>query len=292
MKPEFRENMYTAFATVHLASMAKSASQMAGALRMPTQLEESTLGYDGSMTVGHRVVYLQYKVPDYLKTRNAKQYAHYGEPYYRFKVKTDMANGFIQHNVLRELQINNPNAIVRYCAPIFHTTKQLADIHFSTISSPAQSFRRAHYLSGTSAYGVLDHSALLSPLILDEVDKDSVHVITYSASSSRALSFSDPKEGWVESLDHVLVDAFSRLESSTLHDVLSRIISEMQEAIDSSIEKDRRDSDLPFDAFPQVAHDRIPLVAKLSNDSERSSIAEVLRLSDMLGVQPLIWVQD
>lgn len=280
MKPEFRENLYTAFATVQLASMAKSASAMAQSLRMPTQLEESKLGYDATMEVGSKVVYLQYKVSDYLSAPNSKQYKDYNEPYYRFRVKTDIANGHIQHNVLWNLQTNFPNAIVRYCAPAFHTNQQLANIHFSSASSPAPSLRLTHYLSGTGKYGVLDHSALLSPTILKPVKPYSPHVITYSASSSKALSFSSPNEGRTESFETVIENAADSSERSTLRAVLRTMISEMREAIDMSIEEDINDFDLP----PY----EVPLVAKRSDYSESIDIVEALRLSDMLGVRPLI----
>lgn len=278
MKPEFRENVYTAFATVQLANMAKSASGMARNLRMPTQMQESTLGYDARMKVKGKIVYLQYKVSDFLFATSARQYNYYNAPYFRFKVKTDEVNGFIQHNALRDLQIYNPNAMVRYCAPMFYTMQELADIHFSTASSPAQSVRRAHSLSGTSAYGVLDHSALLSPLMLDEVDEDSVHVMTYSASSSKAISFSFPEEGRVESFEDVIENAAGSSRTLPLHAALDQMISEMREAIYRSIK-----------SYPPS--DEVPPLAKPWNYSERHPIAEVRRLSDILGVQPLIWVR-
>lgn len=280
MKPEFRENLYTTFATVQLASMSKSASSMAQSLRMPTQMEESELGYDANMEVGSKVVYLQYKVSDYLSAPNAKHYKEYNEPYYRFRVKTDIANGYIQHNALWNLQKNNPNAIVRYCAPIFHTYKALSEIQYSNFSSPAPYSRLTHYLSRTGKYGVLDHSALLSPTILAPVKPYKPHVITYSASSSKAVSFSSPNEGSYESFETVIENAVSSSERSTLYTVLSTMISEMQEAIDISTEENRSD----FDLSP----DEVQLVAKRSDYSESFYIVEALRLSDMLGVRPLI----
>ncbi|MGP5083035.1 hypothetical protein ACTXJ8_14865 [Corynebacterium variabile] len=280
MKPEFRENVYSAFATVQLASMANSASTMAQSLHMPTQLKESQLGYDASMKVKSKVVYLQYKVSDYLNTPNAKQYYHHNGPYYRFRVKTDKVNNNIQHNALCNLQKNAPNAIVRYCAPIFHTMQELADIHFPSNSSPAQHLRPAHALSGTPKYGVLDHSVLISPTILGPVQENSSHVMTYSARTAQAVAFSSPQAGTVDSFEEVIENAARSSERSPLSTVLRTMIADMQEAIDRSI--------VEYGNNFNLSPDKVPLVAKQSNYSKSFYIAEALRLSDMIGVRPLI----
>lgn len=319
MRPEFRENVYTAFATVQLASMANSATAMANNLRMPTQLEESRLGYDAKSVVGSRVVYLQYKVSDYLTRTNAKQYGYYTGPYYRFKVKTDVANGYIQHNVLCKLQNTNPTAIVRYCAPAFHTHLELADIFYSSTPWPSS-------IPSPNKPGVLDKSALISPNILGPVAPDSEHVITYSSVGSKALSFSNPSEGSVESFSDVIEIANSRTKQTTLGNLLQGMVESLghaildsfaeeedfirsfsrQRAIDDVSTSVAEEEDFIRSSSRRRAIDDISIsvasdtdygrmfrkkkssISDIMKNREMSNFSKAITLSNMIGVYPLI----
>lgn len=121
---DFNESAYGMYLTCELQRWFDLQDDLDGIALPPTLRDEADLGYDMSIPRKWGLLYLQFKMPKYLRGHNASERHVFGEPYFRFKVKTDVtSNGRIQHNVLCDLEAIGET--VFYAAPAFLTIDEL-----------------------------------------------------------------------------------------------------------------------------------------------------------------------
>lgn len=91
---------------------------------IPTQVEE---GDDLPFDAIFGALFLQYKVPDYLTTRGAREYRRYRVrvPYFRIDIYPEYTSH--QHNMMREFAKDKVG--VYYCAPAFMSYDEYAELH-------------------------------------------------------------------------------------------------------------------------------------------------------------------
>ena len=97
-----------------------------------TRAEGQTGGYDACLARMMLVLFLQFKLSDYLRRGRGKQRAaHPGSAYYRFPVYSRLKSQ--QHTLLRNLANECPeySKSVYYVAPVFHEQAQLREHHNS-----------------------------------------------------------------------------------------------------------------------------------------------------------------
>lgn len=141
-----------------------------GYAKFPTLREEAELGYDVSFDHGIHAIFLQYKVPKYLKRSNAKQWEVFQKPYYRFHIyKRSISN---QHQKLYELSLRHPKTY--YCSPGFHSFDD--------------------YYKYRSSSSISQHSIFIPVRGLGAIRDNERHFIAYNINPNVFYMFSEPKE--------------------------------------------------------------------------------------------------
>lgn len=186
-----------------------------GVALLPGLNEEARLGYDVSIPRRWGMLYLQFKMPKYLRRSNASEYAAFGEPYFRFPVKTDATlNGKVQHNVLCELE--ESGAAVFYASPCFLKSSELKD------------FARND--------GMYSNSVFPRPLDMGVVPVNSRHSFAYTGIHDvRACSEPGPKfSASAELLHRKLVAVVRGAELMSLEQFLSTSLVKLMDKIGST----------------------------------------------------------
>jgi len=171
---EFNESTYAQVATAEVTDWLVQEQDLMAVPITPHQTEEADLGYDLGVSARWGMVYLQFKVSEYMRGGNAAEYWYWNQHYFRFKVKTDMTtNGRVQHNTLCDLESREASrgGLVLYMAPLFLTQDELF----------------LHLLGRTA----VDQSVFASPLQLGLVAPGDVHRYTYT-SHRDVVPFSEP----------------------------------------------------------------------------------------------------
>ena len=171
---EFNESTYGSLVTSEVARFLRQQGDLTGVPITPTLRDEADLGYDVSINARWGMIYLQYKIAEYLRGVDAREYWKLNHPYFRFAVKTDVTSNWkVQHNTLCELEKKEAprGGLVFYTAPIFLTMNEL----FTHLSNEA----------------VADQSVFTSPLHLGPVAPDTLHRYTYT-SAADVVPFSEP----------------------------------------------------------------------------------------------------
>ncbi|WP_445337232.1 hypothetical protein [Clavibacter sp. CFBP 8614] len=123
---DFNESTYGMYLTTEMQRWLSDQDDLDGVALIIDQNKEALVGYDASIPRRWGMLYLQFKMPKYLRRSNASEYAAFGQSYFRFRVKTDATiNGNVQHNVLCELE--GTGAAVFYAAPSFLRSDELID---------------------------------------------------------------------------------------------------------------------------------------------------------------------
>lgn len=138
---------------------------------IPNLVEEANLGYDLKI---HDVVpiYIQFKIPEYMKKSTAIQYNDFLSPYYRIKLRTDSNKGKkSQHELLVNLAIKGNN-LVYYVAPYFYTEEDFS----------------INYLAST----LISNSLFKNIKGMNNYIDDDEHFICYTQSPSKIVSYSFP----------------------------------------------------------------------------------------------------
>lgn len=162
-KAEFNESTYAQSVTAEIVDWLRNEKTLSGKPVLPSLSDEADLGYDLSIPARWGMLYIQYKLSEYMTRSHAREYRYICADYYRFTVKTDRTlNGNIQHNALCALEgmMRKTNGLVVYMAPCFIT-----DADFDSF-----------FLEGT----VLDNSVYARPLHLGEVKEGSLHRYAYT----------------------------------------------------------------------------------------------------------------
>lgn len=121
---DFNESTFGTQLTAQIQNWLILQGDFKTAAIQPTLAEEADYGYDVKFPAKWGILYLQYKMPQFLRGNNASEYRYYNGSYFRFPVKTDRTqNGKIQHNVLCDLESRGQE--VFYAAPCFLTGDEL-----------------------------------------------------------------------------------------------------------------------------------------------------------------------
>ena len=94
---------------------------------LPSLRFEKYVGYDVRV-VANKNIFLQFKIPEYLEDRRAKEWMRIKQPYYRFKLDNPL-----QLYTLISLSQMSAHNIVRYVAPVFYRLGEL-DNYFKSHS--------------------------------------------------------------------------------------------------------------------------------------------------------------
>lgn len=113
-----------------------------GRTSFPTLVEEGSLGYDAKFDKKGRPLFIQTKIPEYLRRKDAKEYGHFGKPYFRFDVYPERKSK--QHNLLIDLGRRFRNSVF-YVGPLFHTEKQ-----FDSIVASRKIIKNSKFISTTN----------------------------------------------------------------------------------------------------------------------------------------------
>lgn len=211
---EFNESTYAFKVTAEVSQYLTNQQALTAFPFIPTLRAEADLGYDVSIGARWGMIYLQYKIPEYMFGPTAREYGWLNHSYFRFTVKSDeTTNGSIQHNVLCALETRETplGGGVCYVAPIF-----LTDADFLT-----------YYQTDT----VIEQSVFASPLHLGTIARDELHRYTYT-SQADVVPFSEPRAERSGSLSSVLSgirEVLAQVEPTLLANYLDRTASTLRE---------------------------------------------------------------
>lgn len=155
----------------------------------PSLRDEADLGYDVKIGPSDRLLFLQFKLSEYLERNNAREADEIALPYYRMALYP--ARHSNQHEAL--LSLNEGGELVYYAVPRFHTEEEMDDA-FSNNS-------------------VLQRSAFFTPIEIGPLPDGDNHYVVFNHSQNAKLC-SSPKE----------IDG----ESITFESFLSRVIFHAQ----------------------------------------------------------------
>ncbi|GAB3729889.1 hypothetical protein GCM10028862_08700 [Luteimonas pelagia] len=173
MKPDISEFSYGYAVTEEL--VAAHGARIVAAPTFPSLYEEgkSGGGYDVKIPLCGTPVFLQFKLSDYLKRKNAKEHVllSLALPYYRMHLRPLRHSQ--QHQLLLDLESSGES--VYYVAPEFHTPREL----------------NRHYL----ARSVVVNSAAFAPSAIGVLPDDKEHYVVFEKGASHGWRCSDdPKQ--------------------------------------------------------------------------------------------------
>ena len=253
---EFNESTYATIVTAQLTSWLQQHGALRGVPITPTLKAEADLGYDVATPAKWGMIYLQYKLAEYMRGSNARERAWLRGNYFRFKVKTDMTkNGKVQHNTLCELEARElpRGGLVFYTAPIFLTVEDL--------------FK--HLSEGT----VLEHSVFALPSQLGKVTAGDLHRYTYTKKSD-VRPFSEPGPERSASFAEFQREVSVALEASETES-LTKYLGDTVAAL----------AQLSEVASPGAAG--VPR-GRLGTDGETSRVQQLSGLAASLDLQPIL----
>jgi hypothetical protein len=141
----------------------------------PSLWQEGQAGFGYDVHIKAIAVFMQFKLPEYLKTRRATEYNYFGGPYFRFELRTSRPD---QHAMLLALEKRRPRDTIRYASPMFSDWQSLND----------------HYRSGDVArYSLqLPPSFIGTPTPVNQTHRVGYRVIRRGIASQVSV-FSEPR---------------------------------------------------------------------------------------------------
>jgi hypothetical protein len=165
MKPDFSEFSYGYAITEELVASLK-ASVIAAPV-FPSLYEEGQKGggYDVKIPLAGKLIFLQFKLSDYLERTNSKEHRDgiLSIPYYRMHIRPTKHSD--QHNLLLDLEASGES--VFYIAPEFHLPSELNDFYLRKV--------------------VVANSAAFSPRDIGPLPDDEEHYIVFERSTTTAF---------------------------------------------------------------------------------------------------------
>ena len=168
MKPDISEFSYGFAITRELVDW--SGQPLTAAPLLPSLTREGQLGYDLKFDNFGFPIFLQFKMSDYMKKRNANevQQGVLDPPFYRMYLRSRRYSN--QHQLLLELE--NRGNLVYYVAPSFHSQQEFND----------------NYRQQTIAR----KSIFVQPSQVGNINDDDTHCISFKSCSEQDYSFSPP----------------------------------------------------------------------------------------------------
>ena len=219
MKAEFSEFTY-GYSLVH--ELVDSLSCTAVPI-FPSLIEEGKKGggYDAKLlSKKGKLLYLQFKLSDWMKARNAREYKIRGHslslPYYRFEITSRRISK--QHKLLLALESVEP--LTFYAAPAFHLIEEI----------------NAHWNQSSAT----PNSVFVKPRSIGNLYDYYTHRVCFDATlmrNNRAYLFSDPQEIEVlpfqSLLDHLIAEVDGEID--TLENSFIRAREQFVPAIEKAL---------------------------------------------------------
>lgn len=184
----------------------------ASAPQFPNLIEEGHLGYDVRIDLPALPLFFQFKLPEWMVRRSAKEIAltrgALSPPFFRMPLmRRDLSD---QHRLLLDLESRHPGAA-------FYATPRLRNpSEFNAAYNSAEVHRR---------------SALISPAAIGPLPDDKSHVLSYRPSERQGWFCSEPKKVLLIDFDGVAKELQARLQSKDaprLVDLASDLAPELQ----------------------------------------------------------------
>lgn len=181
----------------------------------PNLIQEATLGYDVQIAMPAAPIFFQYKVPEVMTRRSAKEISRYRLPIHLpfFRMPLMRRDKSRQHELLVTLENSNPGAV-------FYASPQMQ----SSIG-----FNRCY-----AACAVHTHSALFSPAEIGLLPDNRDHVVAYERGASTAWFCSEPRMIKMHSLEGAVdrvVDQMRRRVEQRLIDVVAETLAMIHELV-------------------------------------------------------------
>ena len=278
MKAEFSEFTY-GFSLVN--ELAKTLPCTAVPI-FPSLFEEGKKGggYDVELLLSKKgkLLYLQFKLSDRMKTSNAREYKISGHslslPYYRFEVTSKQISK--QHSLLLSLEENQP--LTFYAAPAFYLKKDINT-----------------YWSSDS---VTRNSVFVKPSSIRDLPDLNPHRVCFNDASiekKQAYLFSEPQEIEVfsfRSFSEFVISEVAK-ETDTLRSSIERACKEYSTVIKDAYQRELGRS-LLQDLPPEHNRDLLSLEEILSDSAnERDLLRQVAQVSSgIFGAQAIAVVKE
>lgn len=177
MKASFSEFQFAYSVTREIEDKILFGRWKLGMPRIINQVEEAKCGYDAAFKGRVVSLFLQYKVPEKLTKKSAKQWRDMKAPYYRFDIyPADLSP---QHNLLCDLARRDIKNRVFYCAPAFVLYDELCKYHKSRM--------------------VAGNSVFINCRNLDIITGSDKHNICYTLSPKKCKMYSEPVQAMIQS---------------------------------------------------------------------------------------------
>lgn len=210
MKAEFSEFTY-GFSLVNELSKALSCTAVPIFPSLPEEGKKGG-GYDAKLlSKKGKILYLQFKLSDCMKTRGAREYKTPGHslslPYYRFEITSERISN--QHSLLLSLEDKQP--LTFYAAPAFHQNDEINE-----------------YWGSDS---VTRNSIFVKPSSIDDLPDLNPHRVCFDATSianKQAYFFSEPQEIGVlpfQSFSKFVTEEVDK-ETDTLESLIRRALEQ------------------------------------------------------------------
>jgi hypothetical protein len=151
--------------------IAEAFHDVIPAPRFPSLLQEGQLGggFDVNLDTPGMPLFLQFKVSEHMKRPTAKEWQHFGQEYYRFKLHARRHSN--QHQMLLDLETQGN--LVYYAAPAFHRAEDLNT-----------AFRDRH---------VFDRTVFVRPMDLGQLPDDEEHCVAFLPGDYTGRMYSEPR---------------------------------------------------------------------------------------------------
>lgn len=183
----------------------------------PSLLEEGRDGggYDMKINYDGIPIFLQFKLSEFLYSKNAKEIDLFNKPYYRFSLMPLKYSN--QHKMLIDLE--SSGEIVYYSAPKFHTIKELNN-----------------YFSNNA---IVANSIFISPTEIGRLPDDDEHSIVFDVNTTSIYRCSTPKK--IETgEERSLINKVKMYKSKTIND---KLLINLAEKMDGIIRDNMKDNE-------------------------------------------------
>ncbi|CEO11988.1 Uncharacterised protein [[Clostridium] sordellii] len=193
MKSQFSEFTYGFSVTNELLYYFRDNTSQAPIF--PSLLEEGRDGggYDMKINYDGIPIFLQFKLSEFMYSKNAKELDLFNNPYYRFSLMPSKYSN--QHKMLIDLE--SSGEMVYYSAPKFHTIEELNN-----------------YFSNNT---IVDNSIFISPTEIGQLPDDDEHRIVFDVNTTSIYRCSTPKKIYT-GVGYSLIDKVKTYKSKTIND--------------------------------------------------------------------------
>lgn len=151
--------------------IAEAFHDVLPAPRFPSLREEGQAGggFDVNLDVPGMPLFIQFKVSEHMERASAKEWEHFGQQYYRFKLHARRHSD--QHQMLLDLEAHGN--LVYYAAPTFHFAEDLNE-----------AFRDR---------AVFDRTIFVRPMDLGPLPTNDEHCVAFLPGDHTGQMFSEPR---------------------------------------------------------------------------------------------------